>query len=89
MTGDGARFVPWQLADDPETYGDKAGWWIVVSANFEAEHSPPFRTREEVMAIIGMLQYVRAMHLAQKLCIRQRDDIIDRSRRMETGEGER
>lgn len=71
MAAPEARFVPWQLADDPQAYGDKAGWWIVVSANLREEHSPPFRTREEVMAIIGMLRYVRAMHLAQKLCIRQ------------------
>jgi antirestriction protein ArdC/phage/plasmid primase-like uncharacterized protein len=28
---------PWQLADDPETYGDNAGHWIVVSADGENE----------------------------------------------------
>lgn len=28
---------PWQLADDPETYGNKAGQWILVSADGESE----------------------------------------------------
>lgn len=55
-----ASFVPWQLADDPGTYGDKAGWWLVVSPDFEDEIAGPFATREECDRIIAELEQGRA-----------------------------
>ena len=29
--------IPWQLADDPEAYGENAGKWIITTANAEHE----------------------------------------------------
>lgn len=37
----------WQLADDPDEYGEKAGWWIVVTADEENDLSQPMETEEE------------------------------------------
>jgi len=54
------NFVPWQLADDKEAYGDQAAWWIVVSPDFEEEHSEPFATLEECKAEIENLETARA-----------------------------
>lgn len=55
-----ANFVPWQLANDPATYGDKAGWWLVVSPDFEDEIAGPVATREECDRIINELEQGRA-----------------------------
>lgn len=43
------RWVPWQLADEPEYYGEDALCWILVSEDGEEEHSASrvFATREE------------------------------------------
>ncbi|GBQ21571.1 hypothetical protein AA12717_0931 [Gluconacetobacter sacchari DSM 12717] len=37
---------PWPLAPDPEAYGERAGWWIVVDGTAERELSPAFPTRD-------------------------------------------
>lgn len=37
---------PWPLAPDPEAYGERAGWWIVVDGTAERELSPAFSTRD-------------------------------------------
>ena len=29
--------IPWQLADDPEAYGENAGKWIITTADGEDE----------------------------------------------------
>ncbi|ADU66162.1 hypothetical protein Selin_1428 [Desulfurispirillum indicum S5] len=40
--------IPWQLADDPETYGDNAGHWILVSSDGENElPGGPWPTQEQ------------------------------------------
>ena len=31
--------IPWQLADDPEAYGENAGEWIITTADGEDEIS--------------------------------------------------
>lgn len=36
----------WQLADNPDEYGAKAGWWVVVSADEQEELSRPIETEE-------------------------------------------
>ena len=53
-------YVPWQLANDADTYGDQAGWWIVVSPDFEDELSPPFATLEECQREIERLNTAKA-----------------------------
>lgn len=37
---------PWPLAPDPDAYGERAGWWIVVDGTAERELSPAFPTRD-------------------------------------------
>lgn len=53
-------YVPWQLADDPKTYGDQAGWWLVVSPDYQEEIAGPFATREECDKAIENLNTARA-----------------------------
>lgn len=45
-----------ELADDPETYGEQAGWWLVVSDDAENELSNPFPTEEMAQIHLGLLQ---------------------------------
>jgi len=40
----------WQLADDPETYGEKSGWFILTSPDGEEEHTVPFETEAQARA---------------------------------------
>jgi len=37
----------YQLADDVGTYGENAGWWMVVSDDGNEELAGPFKTRAE------------------------------------------
>lgn len=37
----------YQLAPDHKEYGEKAGWWLVVSDDLETELAGPFPTMEE------------------------------------------
>lgn len=37
----------YQLANDPETYGHKAGWWLVVTNDLLEELTAPFPTQEQ------------------------------------------
>lgn len=47
-----------QLAPDHKEYGDKAGWWMVVSGDLEDELAGPFATRPEaeIAALRSALQ---------------------------------
>jgi hypothetical protein len=44
-----------ELADDPETYGDQAGWWLVVSDDIEVEISGPYSTEEKAQIHLDLL----------------------------------
>ncbi|GBR00028.1 hypothetical protein AA23498_3600 [Acetobacter nitrogenifigens DSM 23921 = NBRC 105050] len=35
---------PWRLADDQDTYGERAAWWIVVDGSLDRELSDAFPT---------------------------------------------
>jgi hypothetical protein len=37
----------YQLADDVGTYGEQAGWWMVVSDDSDMELAGPFQDRAE------------------------------------------
>jgi hypothetical protein len=45
----------YQLAFDRSVYGDRAGWWLVVSDDTEDELSPAFATEEEAQRALDKL----------------------------------
>ena len=50
----------YQLADDPETYGNQAAWWLVVDDDDMAELAGPFATeREATNAMMLLLEKER------------------------------
>ncbi|MFT9160715.1 MAG: hypothetical protein ABF491_10170 [Acetobacter sp.] len=46
---------PWQLAGDPQTYAERAGWWIVVDGSWNHELSDTVPCREQAQAIADRL----------------------------------
>jgi hypothetical protein len=50
-----------QLADDPETYEEQAGWWLVVSDDLEKELSNPFPTEEMAQIHMDLLEASEAV----------------------------
>lgn len=55
----------WQLDDDTEEYGKRAGWWVVVSADEENELSLPIETEEaaevERQRVYAQMQFAAAL----------------------------
>jgi hypothetical protein len=45
----------YQLADDVAEYGERAGWWLVTSSDFQEELAGPFATRAEAQSWIDAL----------------------------------
>jgi hypothetical protein len=43
----------WQLAPDPEAYGEHAGWYMVVSDDLATDLDGPYRTLREAQAFIA------------------------------------
>jgi len=46
----------YQLANDRETYGERALWWLVVSDDLEDELAGPFATQDEAEAAMAALE---------------------------------
>lgn len=40
----------YQLAEDPTTYGQTAGWFLLTSPDYETEHAGPFPTVQDAEA---------------------------------------
>lgn len=46
----------YQLADDFDTYGARAGWWLVVSNDLDDELAGPFATQDEAQGALERME---------------------------------